>query len=144
MGTTLDGTDRLVGRSKRRRIPPGDGLRPIKYYVLWFLVGAGFFGVSLILLASPLSLITRFYGLVVFPVVELGLDHGADLLRPVAGKLNWTSLMFLQLHPPKFRTALFVLSLFAGIFALGGCRLGFGAGIFARPVRCWACFLFGL
>jgi MauM/NapG family ferredoxin protein len=119
MGTTLDGMDRMVGRSKRRTGPPGESLRPIKYYVLWFMLGAAVLGVSFVLLASPLSLITRFYGLVVYPVIELILDFGVDLVRPVAGKANWTSLMFLQLHPPKFRTALFVFSLFAGIFAMG-------------------------
>ena len=119
MGTTLDGSDRIVGRSKRKGKPDVERLRPIKYYILWFLLGAAVLGVSLVLLASPLSLITRLYGLVVFPIVELGAEQVVGALRPAAEKLNWISLMFLQFHPPKFRTALFVLSMFAGIFALG-------------------------
>ncbi|MEN8211316.1 MAG: hypothetical protein ABFR31_06330, partial [Thermodesulfobacteriota bacterium] len=45
-------------------------LLKIKYLVLVFLLGTALFGVSYIFIASPLSLITRFYGLVIFPLIS--------------------------------------------------------------------------
>ncbi len=117
MGTTIDGGDRVVGYPRK---PPRSGgrLRPIKYYVLAALLGAALAGVSLVFLAAPLSLITRFYGLLVYPVAERLADGGLAAIRPAAEALDLRSLMFAQIDPPRFGTQLFLLAFFGAVFGL--------------------------
>ncbi len=117
MGTTIDGGDRVVGHA-RKSPGSGGGLRPIKYYVLAAILGAALAGVSLVFLAAPLSLITRFYGLLVYPVVERLADGGLAAIRPAAEALDLRSLMFAQIDPPRFATQLFPLTFFGAVFAL--------------------------
>ncbi len=117
MGTTIDGGDRVVGHARR---PPAadDVLRPVKYYVLAALLGAALLGVSLAFLAAPLSLITRFYGLVIYPAAEWLADGGLALIRPAAEKLDLRTLMFATIDPPRFGTQMFVLAFFAAVFGV--------------------------
>jgi len=71
MGATLDGAQALFGPKKRpNRGNPGPVW--LKYLVLAGLAGAALAGVGLVFWASPLALITRFYGLLIHPLVMLG------------------------------------------------------------------------
>jgi ferredoxin-type protein NapF len=116
MGTTLDGTDALLGA--RPGPGPADRLTGIKYLVLAFLLGAGLLGVSYAFLAAPLSLITRLYGLVAQPVLALLADRGLALAQPLAARLGSAPLAGLEIDTPRFATQLFVVSFFLAVFAL--------------------------
>jgi ferredoxin len=118
LGTTLDAVPGPVStrgagplRDKRR-------LRQVKYRILAFLLGASLFGVSYVFAACPLSLITRFYGLMVFPAAKL-LSRGAlTWLRPLAERFDLGTLAYAQIPTPRFATQVFILLFFATVFAL--------------------------
>jgi len=63
MGVTLDAGDTIL-KTKRRKMNRRQ-LPDFKYLMLAFLAGAALLGVSFIFLAAPLSLVTRFYALVI-------------------------------------------------------------------------------
>lgn len=112
MGTTLDGADKLVRCRPAGRIKG----KQVKYLVLFFLIGAALAGLNYVFLASPLSLITRFYGLVVYPVVSLFADAVHVVLAPLADRWGWYSFVFAEIKTPKFATVFFVLLCFAVLF----------------------------
>ncbi len=117
MGTTLDGTDALFGRRKK----PfwfSKGLFQIKYLVLVFLVGSALFGVSYIFFASPLSLITRAYGLVLFPVISFLSREALDLVRPLGDLLDIRSVSFAEIRTIRFATQFFILFFFTAVIAM--------------------------
>ena len=118
MGTTLDGMSRCLGRPvKGRRM--WSWLPPAKYLVLIFILAAAVCGVSLIFLAAPIPLITRFYGLVLHPVLALTGEAAHRATLPLWESLNWSSLVYAQPQAPRFATQLFVLIFFVALFALG-------------------------
>ncbi len=117
MGTTLDGGDKLFGDPKSRGLDI-EKLRGMKTLVLIFILAAALLGVSLIFLTSPLSLITRFYGLLVQPVLALFADTALRLIRPIAEWFDVRSLAFSQIHTPRFATQLFILAFFTALFFL--------------------------
>lgn len=117
MGTTLDITDALF-RFKNRHWFFSKKLLQIKYLVLIFLVGSALFGVSYVFLASPLSLITRFYGLVVFPVMSFLSALILDLIRPLGDFLDISSISFAQIRTIRFSSQFFILFFFIVIFSL--------------------------
>jgi ferredoxin len=123
MGTTLDGADALF----RFKNKPGlfsknqlklNNLVKIKYLVLAFLLGSALFGVSYVFFASPLSLITRFYGLVLFPVISFLSREILDLIRPLGEMLDINSLSFAQVRTIRFATQFFILFFFIVIFCM--------------------------
>ncbi|MBU2515783.1 4Fe-4S binding protein [bacterium] len=117
MGTTLDVADSLFGVSHKKQKKLYQ-LRSIKYLLLVFLIGASLFGVSFVFFASPLSLITRFYGLLIYPIVTFLSERGHQLLAPLLEKLDLNSLLFLQIKSVRYSTQLFILLFFAGLFVL--------------------------
>jgi len=117
MGVTLDAGDTIL-RSKRhhknrRHLPD------LKYLLLAFLAGAALLGVSLIYLAAPLSLITRFYALVIYPVLALLLQWSNVLVQSAAEVLNADILVALGGRPVGFDTTGFIITFFALLFGLG-------------------------
>ena len=117
MGVTLDGGDKLFGPRKK---PVGltENPRRLKYMVLCFLLGSALLGVSLVFLAAPLSLITRFYGLLVHPILAFFAHGCLGLLHPLAEQLNLNAIIFIQVATPRFATLLFILGFFCTLFAL--------------------------
>ncbi|MBU2646688.1 4Fe-4S binding protein [bacterium] len=117
MGTTLDLADQVFGVPyKNQKAVPH--LRKVKYLVLIALAAAAAVGVDYVFLASPLSLITRFYGLVILPMTRYLAGQGHQLLSPLWEQLDINSLLFLQIRPQRFATQFFVLLFFAGLFSL--------------------------
>ncbi len=117
MGTTIDGSDRLVGApAKRPKV--SYRLSSIKYYFLSFLIGASILGVSLVFISAPISLITRFYGLLVHPVIALFGHMGLHFIQPLAEHLDLDALVFAELNTPRFATQFFILVFFIIVFAL--------------------------
>ena len=116
MGTTLDGADRLAGKP-RRSAPRWISTR-FKYGLLVFIAAAAICGISLVFLAAPLALITRFYGLVIYPLLALAADKSVTALQPLADHLDWRSLVYAHIRAPRFATQMFIVLFFAG---LGAC-----------------------
>jgi ferredoxin len=116
MGTTLDGGYRLIcSKKKTRRKRPH--FPQVKYVLVFFLLGAALIGVSLVFLTSPLSLVTRFYGLLIHPILAYFVHQVLALLNPLADALGFTTLAFMQTATPRFNTQMFILLFFAVLFA---------------------------
>ena len=75
-------------------------------------------GVSFAFLASPLSLITRFYGLLIYPLLAFVVDGSLSLIHPFAEWLDINTLIFAQIKAPRFATQIFILAFFASLIAL--------------------------
>ncbi len=117
MGTTLDGTDKLFGISRKKQRETGK-LRLLKYIILFFLLGVSLLGVSFVFTAAPLSLITRFYGLLIHPVLAFLSNETLGLIQPLAEWLDMDSVVFMQIATPRFATQLFILAFFGALFVL--------------------------
>ena len=117
LGITLDGGDRLVGPKKRPRPQPAH-LPAVKYLVLAALIGAALVGVSWVFWAAPLSLATRFYGLVLNPALAFIGDRIQVLLMPLAESLDLRTILYAQFHPPRYSTQFFILFFLAVLFGL--------------------------
>jgi ferredoxin len=118
MGTTIDVTDAAFKpRNNRLKNPPAMFHPGLKTHILFFLIGAALLGVSFVFWAAPLALITRFYGMVIFPVGVLFAEKSLISLYPVFDWLDMRALMFLEIEPRRYAANFFVLSMFAAIFA---------------------------
>lgn len=89
--------------------------RPWKYVFLVLIVGCGLVSVSLIHVASPLSLITRLYGLSLYGPACLAADTILAWTSPVVAELGFPGLAYLQVAQKVFAANLFVIVAFAGI-----------------------------
>jgi len=118
MGTTIDCTDAAFKPKTTRSNKKPEIFHPgLKTAVLVFLIGAAALGVSFVFWAAPLSLITRFYGMVIYPVAWLFAEQSILSLYPVFDRLDMRTLMFLEIEPRRYAANFFVLALFAAIFA---------------------------
>ncbi|MBS3809131.1 MAG: 4Fe-4S binding protein [Desulfobacterales bacterium] len=117
MGTTIDAADACFPT----RTGPDKSRHPVspylKYYILAFTAGTSLLGVTFVFWASPLSLITRFYGLVVYPVVLLISDTAVSAFYPLASSLDLRTLMFAEIPTPRYAAQFFVLLFFVAVFA---------------------------
>lgn len=117
LGTTIDLADHLL-RQKRPRAAADAAPRRFKYGVLLFLLAAAGLGVSFVVFAAPLPLVTRLYGLVVLPAARLLLDSLLAAAGPLAGLLDLTGLTYAQVATPRYALAWFSAGLAALILAL--------------------------
>lgn len=119
MGTTIDVTDRLFKKkdtNRRKTIPAV--LKSFKYQFLFFTLGAALLGVSLIFLGSALSLITRFYGLIIYPILCFLGEKTLLVLRPLADHFDITSIAYAHVFTPRFDLQWFTAIFFIAIFAM--------------------------
>ena len=111
-----------------------------KYLVLIAITAAASAGISLVYFGSPLSLITRLYGLIAWPIVLLISELGLQLAIPALK--SFPDLAYVQIPHKVFATNVFVAVFFAGITALAYwqprfwcrhlCPAGALMGIFSR------------
>jgi len=119
LGACIDLFDFLLFRKRRRaELKSEAGLREVKYLALFFLVGASITGLSLVFLADPLALLTRFYTFVLYPLVITVVNLLLDLLRPVFQSLGWVGLSHLHYPQPVFYMSIVTLLVFGGIIFL--------------------------
>ncbi len=118
MGITIDCSDRILNLKKKKG-KGRENLYRLKYFMLFFIIGAGILGVSAVFVGSPLSLITRFYALLVYPVLSLLSRIGLSLIQPIAEHFEIYGLMYADISAPRYSTLFFVLFFFTGIFAAG-------------------------
>lgn len=122
MGTTLDMLQKPVVSRHRQIKHTSSQEKPFsyrnwKYLILAAVLASALAGVSLVFSASPLSLVTRFYGLVIYPMALLAGDAIIGLLSPLASL--FPDFAYLQVPQKVFATNLFVLVFIVGIAALG-------------------------
>ncbi|MFW6335141.1 MAG: 4Fe-4S binding protein [Desulfosalsimonas sp.] len=117
MGTTLDVSDACLSGGKKKENASYRVLRRLKYYILAFAAGSAAAGVMFVFWAAPLSLITRFYGLVIYPALLLVAELAVSALYPLASFLDIRTLMFAEVPEPRYATQIFVLLFFVALFA---------------------------
>jgi MauM/NapG family ferredoxin protein len=121
LGTTLDiGQSPITGKrrlsSKTNSYEATTRYRTWKYAGLVVILAAAVGGVSLLFVGSPLSLVTRFYGIMLYPLLLLLADSGIQIAAPVL--TAFPAFAYIQIPQKVFATNLFIVSLFAGIIAL--------------------------
>jgi MauM/NapG family ferredoxin protein len=124
MGATIDFTDwffRKKRKSGKNTKKDNDSIKytSLKYIFLFFIIGAAIAGISSVFLLSPISIITRFYSFVVYPILMLAGNLFFDLLRPLLPLLGLDSLSYTYFDVPVFDTNLFVTVLVVSILLLG-------------------------
>ena len=102
LGTTIDGVDACIRKPGTPVAPMAAVWRRWKYGVLAFTGLAALMGLSLAFLFAPIPLVTRFYALVVLPLLQPALDLLLQLASPLADKLDLPGLLYLQLPLPRF------------------------------------------
>ncbi|HOO45187.1 MAG TPA: 4Fe-4S binding protein [Deltaproteobacteria bacterium] len=124
MGTTIDLADRLLCPEKEfstKSLPALPAwVRIVKYLVLFFILGSALMGISLVFLASPLSLITRLYGLIIVPVGSLLASMGLNLLRGAADLFGISLLPYISIDVPRYALQWLVIGIFIAVF---GCAV---------------------
>ena len=119
MGATIDFSDRIIRQSSKKNarnaFENAGRFRKLKYFFLAGLAGTALLGISFVFLFSPLSLITRFYALVIYPLTLMTVNAVLDVLRPIFPGVGLESLSFVTYKVPYFNTNLFVTALIVGI-----------------------------
>ena len=84
MGASIDFLDFLFFRKARRSgLKAEVGLRRTKYFLLVVFIVAALTGLSLAFLMDPMSLLTRFYNIFIYPLAITAINLSSDLLRPL-------------------------------------------------------------
>ena len=123
MGTTIDMADWLNRRWRRGRrensFESTGTYRNLKYLFLIAIAGSSLCGIAYHFLFSPLSLITRFYSFVLYPILTMLSNLFLTTFRPVFPLVGLEGLTFVHLRVPLFDTNLFVALLVLAILMLG-------------------------
>ena len=117
LGTSIDGIDACI-RKPDASNPPHEWRR-WKYAVLVFLTSAALMGLTLAFVAAPIPLVTRFYALVVLPLLQQVADLMLGLAAPLAEWFDLPGLRYLQLPLPRFQHQWLTLVLAVLILAAG-------------------------
>ncbi|MDR2605091.1 MAG: 4Fe-4S binding protein [Desulfovibrio sp.] len=129
MGATLDLgrcigrllTGRHAGRAADKRTDRTPAPAPphsVKYLLLAGMTAAALAGVNAVYWGSPVSLVTRFWGLLMHPLGLLAAGLGLDAGRPLFDSLGLTSLLYLAVEPRRFDGMYFTAGLFLALFLL--------------------------
>ncbi len=121
MGTTLDMLQVPVSKktsAKNNTFEATAGYRFIKYLFLAIVLGAAVGGVSLVHLGSPLSIVTRFYGTAIYPLLLMTGDWGLYQLSPVFSRLGLYALSLAELPLKVFSANILAFSVVIGMVAL--------------------------
>ncbi|MCK4545799.1 MAG: 4Fe-4S binding protein [Candidatus Eisenbacteria sp.] len=121
LGTTLDLLDEGITARYRKKEKAGADSKGRrlrwKYYVLAGLLLSCLAGTTFLFIFDPVSLATRFYTLVIYPVVVAAVNGILQLLRPLLVE-SGSSLAYARLGPASFSMMLPTLLLLAGLVIL--------------------------
>lgn len=141
MGTTIELSESALYGKRKNRFQRKN-LRWLKYAILVVMIFSALFGLNLWHFLDPIPLITRIYTLIFYPALDSGAYLMVKFFRPVAERLNFESLEYLQLKPPVYRQVFLTLGIFAGIIGLSAlsprffcrnlCPLGALLGVCSR------------
>lgn len=123
MGTTLDILRVPIGPKRKPSVKRNSyeatmRFRSWKYLGLAGILAAALGGISLVYFGSPLSLVTRFYGLVLYPLLLLSGDSAFQWVRPLLSDSWLPGVAYIQIPQKVFATNLFVAALFISLAAL--------------------------
>jgi MauM/NapG family ferredoxin protein len=162
-GVTVDIADRMTARWRLKRSSDDRARRfdrRWKYWILAFTGGTALLGISSVFLFSPISIVTRFFGFVLFPLAKGGADTAGRLIEDTMLFLGIGDFSLPELRMPLFATNLFVAAmvvaiLFGGLrvkrfwcstlcpagaaFALVGCRPLFRRRVSESCIGCGKC-----
>jgi ferredoxin len=117
LGTTIDGADACTRRTGTATT--ANRGRLWKYGVLLFVAAAALMGLSLAFLAAPIPLVTRFYALIVLPLLQQLADLMLALAAPLAEWWDLPQLRYLELPLPRFGHQMLTVGLMILILAGG-------------------------
>ena len=123
MGTTLDIARFLGGlgivKKKTSQMPPGRdrALRRIKYLVLIVMSVTAFLGVNTYFWGSPIALVTRFYALLLHPILLLAGDGALHVLQPLFSMVE-SDLAYASVSLRRYDSLCFIVVFFAMLFLL--------------------------
>ena len=121
LGTCIDMTDNAIrgcGSRGAKNAHMPSGYRILKYMVLAFVLAGALVKVSMAAYAAPIPIVTRFFAMLIYPVLTLLVDAGLSVFRPIAQVAGITSLAYADLVNPVFGLKWLILAIPAGIFAL--------------------------
>jgi len=123
MGTTLDVLERTAKTSRKSTTKTNSreasgAYRAWKHLCLLVILAGAVGGVSLVFVGSPLSLVTRFYALVLHPLALLLLDTGLGAVSPLVSHTRLADLAYVQVDQRVFATGAFVAAFFVAMTAL--------------------------
>jgi polyferredoxin len=116
MGTILDGGQFIV-KAKRDKSALTK-YSAWKYLLLTLIMLAALTGVSLVFIASPISLITRLFTIIFTPLATFLGERFLWAAQPIAEHFDWTGLIYLQIKPRYFATAAFMAAFFGTLLVL--------------------------
>jgi MauM/NapG family ferredoxin protein len=119
LGTTIDITDRMVRPAPFSRRVRSKSWKIVKYLVLSFVVCAALLKVSFAFLVAPIPLVTRLYGLVLYPVISLAADAGLNLIRPFAERIGAERIAYAEFLHQGFALRWLMAVLAGSIIACG-------------------------
>ena len=120
LGTTIDGVDACIRNPTHTPEDVSAKWRRIKYGVLVFSTAAALMGLSLAFLVAPIPVTTRFFAVIILPLLQQTADLLLQLVAPLADGLNLPGLVYLQLPLPRFDRQW--LTLFLMLLILAGGR----------------------
>ncbi len=120
LGIMLEITDLAFKKKLKARANHRDysKVRRLKFIVLFMLVGAAIVGINLLGFADPISIATRSTATVLHPALMAMGDSVLQAARPIAQWVDWTSVVYAELHPPSFEGALGSLFILLALAAL--------------------------
>ncbi|NLH48420.1 MAG: 4Fe-4S binding protein [Myxococcales bacterium] len=144
LGTTIELTDDLLYRRRKRRWPNEARIaRGLKYVHLIVILTAAAAGYGLAFVLDPIALFTRTATYLLHPAAVFLSNTGLDTLRPLAEKADWVALYYARLPQPLLSSGSLVAAvLFVTILLLNRlqrrfwcrslCPLGALLGLTAR------------
>jgi MauM/NapG family ferredoxin protein len=103
LGAVIDFSDRFIFKKMRNRTRrPPLWLQKMKYVLLTALITMSVFGVLFPLFMDPILLITRFFALVVSPLLAIVSTDLRDSLTPLLTGVGFTDMAYLTVHIPLF------------------------------------------
>ncbi|MDR2825330.1 MAG: 4Fe-4S binding protein, partial [Deltaproteobacteria bacterium] len=135
LGITLDFSrilaDKILGKKTLRpgsaketpnKIHWSHKLAGLKYLLLAIILGSALIGINQSYWLSPIPLITRFYALLLHPLLLLAAQSGLEVIKPLLAYLPETmdmaALQYLQIPSRHFYTLYFLLGFFGLLFWL--------------------------
>jgi polyferredoxin len=119
LGVCTDFLDRVFFRGKKRPALRSEaGFRRVKFFLLFIFVAAAITGVSLAFFLDPISLLTRVYTFLVYPLLITLLNLFLDLVRPLSQELGWVRLSHRHYVQPAYYMSVVIFLFFGVIIAL--------------------------
>ncbi len=118
LGSTLDAAHALLKSRKRPLVSVHTSLKQVKYLFLCILSVTAFFGVNHIFWGSPIALITRFYALLIHPILVLCGNTTLNTLRPSLEAQEILFLAYTQIPLRTYHTVYYIAFFFLALFLL--------------------------